>query len=235
MVNQLINKLGDFFFIVRNYFTTFAQIFWIMNFDVKEIVSATMVLFAVVDIIGSVPIIINLRKKAGRIQSEKTAIVAGILLILFLFIGKQLLNLFGVTVEAFAVAGAFILFFLALEMILGITLYKGTTPETASIIPLAFPMVAGAGALTTVLSLRAKFYVENIIVAILINMIIVYIVLKSSEKIEKFLGKQGITVIHNLFGVILLAIAVNLFTTNIRAMLFGQWWMTNDSTNLTDK
>ncbi|EJF37643.1 MarC family protein [Capnocytophaga ochracea] len=193
-----------------------------MNFDVKEIVSATMVLFAVVDIIGSVPIIINLRKKAGRIQSEKTAIVAGILLILFLFIGKQLLNLFGVTVEAFAVAGAFILFFLALEMILGITLYKGTTPETASIVPLAFPMVAGAGALTTVLSLRAKFYVENIIVAILINMIIVYVVLKSSEKIEKFLGKQGITVIHNLFGVILLAIAVNLFTTNIRAMLFGQ-------------
>ena len=206
-----------------------------MNFDVKEIISATMVLFAVVDIIGSVPIIINLRKKAGRIQSEKTAIVAGILLILFLFIGKQLLNLFGVTVEAFAVAGAFILFFLALEMILGITLYKGTTPETASIVPLAFPMVAGAGALTTVLSLRAKFYVENIIVAILINMIIVYIVLKSSEKIEKFLGKQGITVIHNLFGVILLAIAVNLFTTNIRAMLFGQWWMINDSTNLTDK
>ena len=193
-----------------------------MNFDVKEIISATMVLFAVVDIIGSVPIIINLRKKAGRIQSEKTAIVAGILLILFLFIGKQLLILFGVTVEAFAVAGAFILFFLALEMILGITLYKGTTPETASIVPLAFPMVAGAGALTTVLSLRAKFYVENIIVAILINMIIVYIVLKSSEKIEKFLGKQGITVIHNLFGVILLAIAVNLFTTNIRAMLFGQ-------------
>ena len=235
MVNQLINNLGDFFFIVHNYFTTFAQIFWIMNFDVKEIVSATMVLFAVVDIIGSVPIIINLRKKAGRIQSEKTAIVAGILLILFLFIGKQLLNLFGVTVEAFAVAGAFILFFLALEMILGITLYKGTTPETASIVPLAFPMVAGAGALTTVLSLRAKFYVENIIVAILINMIIVYIVLKSSEKIEKFLGKQGITVIHNLFGVILLAIAVNLFTTNIRAMLFGQWWMTNDSTNLIDK
>lgn len=206
-----------------------------MNFDVKEIVSATMVLFAVVDIIGSVPIIINLRKKAGRIQSEKTAIVAGILLILFLFIGKQLLNLFGVTVEAFAVAGAFILFFLALEMILGITLYKGTTPETASIVPLAFPMVAGAGALTTVLSLRAKFYVENIIVAILINMIIVYVVLKSSEKIEKFLGKQGITVIHNLFGVILLAIAVNLFTTNIRAMLFGQWWMTNNSTNPTDK
>jgi len=181
-----------------------------------------MVLFAVVDIIGSVPIIINLRKKAGRIQSEKTAIVAGGLLVVFLFLGKQLLNLFGVTVEAFAVAGAFILFFLALEMILGITLYKGTTPESASIVPLAFPMVAGAGALTTVLSLRAKFYVENIIVAIIINMVIVYIVLKSSERIEKFLGKQGITVLHNLFGVILLAIAVNLFTANIKEMFFSK-------------
>ena len=193
-----------------------------MNFDIKEIISATMVLFAVVDIIGSVPIIINLRKKAGRIQSEKTAIVAGGLLVVFLFLGKQLLNLFGVTVEAFAVAGAFILFFLALEMILGITLYKGTTPECASIVPLAFPMVAGAGALTTVLSLRAKFYVENIIVAIIINMVIVYIVLKSSERIEKFLGKQGITVLHNLFGVILLAIAVNLFTANIKEMFFSK-------------
>ena len=193
-----------------------------MNFDIKEIISATMVLFAVVDIIGSVPIIINLRKKAGRIQSEKTAIVAGGLLVVFLFLGKQLLNLFGVTVEAFAVAGAFILFFLALEMILGITLYKGTTPESASIVPLAFPMVAGAGALTTVLSLRAKFYVENIIVAIIINMVIVYIVLKSSERIEKFLGKQGITVLHNLFGVNLLAIAVNLFTANIKEMFFSE-------------
>ena len=193
-----------------------------MNFDIKEIISATMVLFAVVDIIVSVPIIINLRKKAGRIQSEKTAIVAGGLLVVFLFLGKQLLNLFGVTVEAFAVAGAFILFFLALEMILGITLYKGTTPESASIVPLAFPMVAGAGALTTVLSLRAKFYVENIIVAIIINMVIVYIVLKSSERIEKFLGKQGITVLHNLFGVILLAIAVNLFTANIKEMFFSK-------------
>jgi len=193
-----------------------------MNFDIKEIISATMVLFAVVDIIGSVPIIINLREKAGRIQSEKTAIVAGGLLVVFLFLGKQLLNLFGVTVEAFAVAGAFILFFLALEMILGITLYKGTTPESASIVPLAFPMVAGAGALTTVLLLRAKFYVENIIVAIIINMVIVYIVLKSSERIEKFLGKQGITVLHNLFGVILLAIAVNLFTANIKEMFFSR-------------
>ena len=192
-----------------------------MNIDFKEIVSATMVLFAVIDILGSIPLIINLRKKAGRIESEKTAIVAGVLLIVFLFIGKELLNLFGVTVESFAVAGAFVLFFLALEMILGITLYKDVTPESASIVPLAFPVVAGAGALTTVLSLRAEYYVENIIIAIIINIIIVYIGLKSSVKIEKMLGKQGITVIHKFFGVILLAIAVKLFATNIKIMING--------------
>ena len=192
-----------------------------MNIDFKEIVSATMVLFAVIDILGSIPLIINLRKKAGRIESEKTAIVAGVLLIVFLFIGKELLNLFGVTVESFAVAGAFVLFFLALEMILGITLYKDVTPESASIVPLAVPGVAGAGALTTVLSLRAEYHVENIIIAILINIIIVYIGLKSSVKIEKILGKQGITVIHKFFGVILLAIAVKLFATNIKIMING--------------
>ena len=192
-----------------------------MNIDFKEIVSATMVLFAVIDILGSIPLIINLRKKAGRIESEKTAIVAGVLLIVFLFIGKELLNLFGVTVESFAVAGAFVLFFLALEMILGITLYKDVTPESASIVPLAFPVVAGAGALTTVLSLRAEYHVENIIIAILINIIIVYIGLKSSVKIEKILGKQGITVIHKFFGVILLAIAVKSFATNIKIMING--------------
>ena len=192
-----------------------------MNIDFKEIVSATMVLFAVIDILGSIPLIINLRKKAGRIESEKTAIVAGVLLIVFLFIGKELLNLFGVTVESFAVAGAFVLFFLALEMILGITLYKDVTPESASIVPLAFPVVAGAGALTTVLSLRAEYHVENIIIAILINIVIVYIGLKSSVKIEKILGKQGITVIHKFFGVILLAIAVKLFATNIKIMING--------------
>ena len=192
-----------------------------MNIDFKEIVSATMVLFAVIDILGSIPLIINLRKKAGRIESEKTAIVAGVLLIVFLFIGKELLNLFGVTVESFAVACAFVLFFLALDLILGITLYKDVTPESASIVPLAFPVVAGAGALTTVLSLRAEYHVENIIIAILINIIIVYIGLKSSVKIEKILGKQGITVIHKFFGVILLAIAVKLFATNIKIMING--------------
>lgn len=187
-----------------------------MEFNFREIASATMILFAVIDIIGSIPIIIDLRKKAGHIQSEKATIVAGILMILFLFVGKQILNLIGIDVNSFAVAGSFVLFFLALEMILGITLYKDETPETAAVVPIAFPLIAGAGTMTTLLSIRAEYAAENIVVAILINIVVVYIVLKSSGKIEQFLGKQGINVIRKIFGVILLAIAVKLFAANIQ-------------------
>ncbi len=177
-----------------------------------------MVLFAVIDIIGSIPVIIGLRSKIGHIQSEKASLVAGILMIAFLFIGKEILNLIGIDVYSFAVAGSFVLFFLALEMILGITLYKDDAPESASIVPIAFPLIAGAGTMTSLLSLRAEFYVENIIVAILVNIIFVYLVLKSSKRIEKVLGKNGISIIRKVFGVILLAIAVKLFTTNINAL-----------------
>lgn len=187
-----------------------------MKFDVKEIGSATMILFAVIDIIGSIPIIIDLRKKAGHVQSEKASLVAGILMIAFLFLGKQILNLIGIDVNSFAVAGALILFFLALEMILGITLYKDEAPETAAVVPLAFPLIAGAGTMTSILSLRAVYDPVNIVAAIVINIIFVYIVLKSSGKIENFLGKQGINVIRKIFGVILLAIAVKLFAANIK-------------------
>nr|WP_040506605.1 MarC family protein [Gillisia limnaea] len=187
-----------------------------LNF--REIATASMILFAVIDIIGSIPIIIDLRKKAGHIQSEKASIVAGILMILFLFVGKQILNLIGIDVNSFAVAGSFILFFLALEMILGITLYKDDAPETAAVVPLAFPLIAGAGTMTTLLSLRAEYETINIVVAIIINIIIVYVVLKSSGKIEHFLGKQGINVVRKIFGVILLAIAVKLFTANIQSL-----------------
>jgi multiple antibiotic resistance protein len=189
-----------------------------MNFDLREIATASMILFAVIDIIGSIPIIIDLRKKAGHIQSEKASIVAGILMILFLFVGKEILNLIGIDVNSFAVAGSFILFFLALEMILGITLYKDDAPETAAVVPLAFPLIAGAGTMTTLLSLRAEYHTINIVVSILVNIVIVYIVLKSSGKMERFLGKQGINVIRKIFGVILLAIAVKLFTTNIQSL-----------------
>ncbi|EZH71905.1 membrane protein [Aquimarina atlantica] len=190
-----------------------------MNFDLKEILTASMVLFAVIDIIGSIPIILDLRKKVGHVQSEKASIVAAILMILFLFVGKEILSLIGIDVNSFAVAGSFIIFFLAIEMILGIQLYKDDAPETAAVVPLAFPLIAGAGTMTSILSLRAEYHTINIIIAILINIIFVYIVLKSSGKIEKVLGKQGINVIRKIFGVILLAIAVKLFTANIKELL----------------
>ena len=192
-----------------------------MEFNLKHIFTAFMVLFAVIDIIGNIPIIIDLRKKVGHIQSEKAAIIAGIIMIIFLFIGERLLNFIGVDVNSFAVAGAFILFFIALEMILGITLYKEEESNsiTASVFPLAFPLIAGPGSLTTLLSLRAEFRIENIIVAVIINVLVIYIVLKTSSKIERIIGPNGIRIIRKVFGVILLAIAVKLFTANIKALL----------------
>jgi multiple antibiotic resistance protein len=189
-----------------------------LKLDFREIATASMILFAVIDIIGSIPIVIDLKAKVGRIQSEKASIVAGLLMIVFLFLGKEILNLIGIDVNSFAVAGSLILFFLALEMILGITLYKDEEPATAAVVPLAFPLIAGAGTMTTLLSLRAEYEAINIIVAIVINIIFVFIVLKSSGKIEKFLGKQGINVIRKIFGVILLAIAVKLFASNIQSL-----------------
>lgn len=192
-----------------------------MNFNLKEIFTAFMVLFAVIDIVGNIPIIIDLRKKVGHIQSEKASVIAGVIMILFLFLGKSLLNLIGIDVNSFAVAGAFIIFFIALEMILGITLYKddGHSAVTASVFPLAFPLIAGPGSLTTLLSLRAEFNLENIIVALLCNVIVIYAVLKTSAKIENFIGQNGILIIRKVFGVILLAISVKLFATNFKMLI----------------
>lgn len=185
-------------------------------FDFKEIFTAGMILFAVIDIVGSIPIIVDLRRKVGHIQSEKASIVAAILMVVFLFVGETILTLIGIDVNSFAVAGAFIIFFLAIEMILGIQLYRDDAPETAAIVPLAFPLIAGAGTMTSLLSLKSEFATPNIIAAIIFNIIIVYVVLKSSKKIENLLGKQGISVVRKIFGVILLAIAVKLFTSNIQ-------------------
>jgi multiple antibiotic resistance protein len=191
-----------------------------LDFNFKQIFTAFMVLFAVIDIIGNIPIIIDLRKKVGHIQSEKASIIAGIILTVFLFLGQSILSLIGLDVNSFAVAGSFILFFIALEMILGITLYKeeATNPLTASVFPLAFPLIAGPGSLTTLLSLRAEFSIENIIVAVTMNVIVIYIVLKTSKRIERFLGVNGISIIRKVFGVILLAIAVKLFADNIKIL-----------------
>lgn len=187
-----------------------------MRLNFREIFTVGMVLFAVIDIIGSIPIILNLRAKVGHIQSEKASIVAGIILIAFLFVGNEILNLIGIDVNSFAVAGSFVLFFLALEMILGIRLYRDEEPSTASIVPIAFPLIAGAGTMTTLLSLKAEFQTINIIIAILINILLVYIVLKSSEKIERIIGENGLSVIRKVFGVVLLAIAVKLFAANVK-------------------
>ena len=192
-----------------------------MNFNAKEIFTAFMVLFAVIDIVGNIPIIIDLRKKVGHIQSEKASLIAGVIMVVFLFLGQSLLELIGIDVYSFAVAGSFILFFIALEMILGITLYKDDEDSesiTATVFPLAFPLIAGPGSLTTLLSLRAEFFIENIIIAVLCNVVVIYVVLKTSPKIERIIGANGIKIIRKIFGVILLAIAVKLFATNIQAL-----------------
>lgn len=191
-----------------------------MEFNFKEIATATMVLFAVIDIIGSIPIIISLKEKSGTIKSGRASIISAIVLIVFLFIGEEILKLIGINVYEFAVAGAFILFLIALEMILGITLFKQKEggKESATVFPIAFPIVAGPGSLTSLLSLRAEFELENIIVAIIVNVIVVFIVLRTSGSLQRFLGKNGIAIIEKIFGVILLAIAVKLFTSNIQEL-----------------
>lgn len=187
-------------------------------FNWKQIFTVSMVLFAVIDIVGSIPIIVDLRNKLGHIQSEKASIVAMIIMIAFLYVGEEILKLIGIDASSFAVAGSFVLFFLALEMILGIRLYKDDNPSTASIVPIAFPLIAGAGTMTTLLSLRAEYEKINIIIAIVINVIVVFVVLKSSSRIEKALGNNGLGVIRKVFGVILLAIAVKLFAANVKQL-----------------
>lgn len=183
--------------------------------DIKEIFTASMILFAIIDIIGATPIIISLREKVGKIESEKATVVSMVIMIGFLFVGEEILNLIGIDVNSFAVAGALVIFFIALEMVLGVTIFHGDEPETASIVPIAFPIIAGAGTLTTLLSLRAEYDLVNVIIAIVVNSIFVYIILKSSNKIERILGKNGIAIIRRVFGIILLSISVKLFSTNI--------------------
>jgi len=190
-----------------------------VGFNINDALSAFLILFAVIDIPGSIPIIVSLRKKVGHVQSEKATIVAGVIMIVFLFVGESILNLLGVDVQSFAIAGSFVIFFLALEMILGITLYKEESPSTASIVPIAFPLIAGAGSMTSLVSLQAEFDNINIIIAIVANMIVVYAVLKNTEHLERILGPGGLSVLRKVFGIILLAIAVKLFFTNLIPLL----------------
>ena len=188
------------------------------NFSWKEIFTCTMVLFAVIDIVGSIPIIISLKKKFGHIEAEKASIVAGVIMIVFLFVGNSILKLIGIDVNSFAIAGAFVIFIIALEMILGIQIQRNSEATSASIVPIAFPLIAGAGTLTTTLSLKAEYHDINIILGIILNTIIVYIVLKTSTWIERKMGEGTLKVIEKVFGIILLAIAIKLFTANFAAL-----------------
>ncbi len=192
------------------------------HFSFKEVLTCTMVLFAVIDIVGSIPIIVSLKQKFGKIESEKAAIVAGLLMIVFLFVGNKILKFIGVDVNSFAIAGAFVIFIIALEMILGIQIQRHSEAKAASIVPIAFPLIAGAGTLTTTLSLKAEYHDINIILGIILNTVFVYIVLKSANWIEKFVGEGTLKVVEKVFGIILLAISIKLFTANF-AQLFQNY------------
>ncbi len=185
-------------------------------FAIKDIFSVTLILFSVIDILGSVPIVINLRKKEGKIHSGRATIISGVLMVTFLFLGQSILQLFGLDIGSFAVAGAIVMFIIAMEMILGITLFKSSeNSKSGSIVPLAFPLIAGAGTLTTILSVRSVYTTPNILVGIVINLAFVYLVLKSTNWLERKLGESGFDVLRRVFGIILLAIAVKIFKTHI--------------------
>ena len=191
-----------------------------MNFSLLQISSAFMVLFAIIDILGSIPIILNIKQKGMSVHSFSASAVAFVILVAFLFGGEGVLHLFNVDIQSFAVAGAIIVFIFAVEMILDVEIFRNKGPEGGSaIIPIAFPLIAGPGSFTTLLSLRAEYATENIIAALILNMIFVFIVLKSTSKIEKIIGEGGIYILRKFFGIILLAIAVKLFTTNIGSLL----------------
>ncbi|MEZ7886113.1 MAG: multiple antibiotic resistance protein [Saprospiraceae bacterium] len=191
-----------------------------MNFDIGQVLACFMVLFAVIDIIGSIPLILEIKKSAGTISALKASLVSLVIMIVFLFVGEKLIIFIGASTASFAVAGSFVLLFLALEMILGIKIFKADEQihKTASIVPLAFPIIAGAGSMTTILSLRAEYASLNITIAILMNIILVYVVLKLTGRIEKLLGDVGIAILQKFFGIILLAIAVKLFGTHAPAI-----------------
>ena len=191
-----------------------------MNFSLIQITSAFMVLFAIIDILGSIPIILNIKKKSAVVHPFRASAIAFIILVAFLFMGEGVLKLFNVDIQSFAVAGALVIFIFAIEMILDVEIFRNKGPEgSSSIVPLAFPLIAGPGSFTTLLSLRAEYATENILTALILNLIFVYFVIKSTSKIEKIIGEGGIYILRKFFGIILLAISVKLFTSNIGSLL----------------
>ncbi len=192
-----------------------------MKFDYLQVVSAFIILFAVIDILGSMPIVVNLRHQGKDINAWQATSVAFAILLAFMFLGKALLSLFGVDINSFAIAGSFVLFIIGLEMVLGLEIFKMDSPGGASIVPIAFPLLAGPGTFTTLLSLRAQFDTVNIIIALVLNMVFVFFVLHSTRLMERLMGAGGIYVMKKMFGIILLAVAIKLFMSNF-AVLFEQ-------------
>ncbi len=183
----------------------------------KEIMSVSLILFSVIDILGSIPIIIDLRKKHGHIQSEKATLISGVIMIGFFFLGESILNLFGIDIHSFAIAGAIVMFILGMEMVLGLQFFKADSSEStsASIVPLAFPLIAGAGTMTTLISLKSTYENSNIIAGIFVNLLFVYLVLKTSGWLERVIGKAGFNILRKIFGIVLLAISIKLFKSNL--------------------
>lgn len=190
------------------------------DFSYKEVLTITFTLFAVIDILGSIPILVSLRDKmGGKIKANLATVASGGLMIIFLFLGKQFLNLLGLDVKSFAVAGSIVIFILGLEMVLGIEFFKQEKDaKSGSVVPIAFPLIAGSGTLTTIMSLKANYADVNILVGVLINCIAIFLVLHSLKWIEKVLGPNGLSVMRKFFGVILLAIAVKMFAVNVKGL-----------------
>ncbi len=190
-----------------------------MDFNIAEIAGAFVVLFAVIDITGSIPIIVDLKKNRGGVSAIQAALISLAVLVTFLYLGEAMLGLFGIDVYSFAVAGSLVIFVLAVEMIFGIEVFRNDGPRgVATIVPLVFPLIAGAGTLTTLLSLRAEYAIQNILVALLLNMIFVYVVVRYVDQVERIIGKGGIYVMRKFFGIILLAISVKLFAGNVTSL-----------------
>jgi multiple antibiotic resistance protein len=190
-----------------------------MHLNFVEILAAFMVLFAIIDIPGSIPIILDIKSRTGDIEPGKATIVAFIIFLAFLFIGNPLLSVFGIDVSSFAIAGSFVIFLIGMEMVLGIVIFRHDSKGGGSIVPIAFPLIAGAGSITTILSIKAEYHTINIFIALLLNMIIVYLVLRLTDYFERILGPGGLHILKKIFGIILLSIAIKLFLSNTGIVL----------------
>ena len=188
--------------------------------DIKSLLTVTFTLFAIIDIIGSIPVLISLKSKLGGIREERATLISGVLMVGFLFLGTPFLNLLGLDVRSFAVGGSIVIFILGLEMVLGAEFFKSEKDvRAATIVPIAFPLIAGSGTLTTIISLKANYTNSTVLIAILLNLLIVFLVLKSLTGIERFLGPAGLIGVRKFFGVVLLAIAVKIFATNAHGLI----------------